>query len=120
METIVTRVQKVLQMEFSPREIRLESAGRGKVSGWIISKSFDELTDDERYQKVWRLLDAYLSKKDRDRILGFFTFTPLEEKMISDENFDILDTSSRKKSSSVRKKRANSDRKKSRTRQKRR
>jgi hypothetical protein len=116
----MTRVQKVLQMEFSPREIRLESAGRGKVSGWIISKSFDELTDEERSQKVWRLLDAYLSKKDRDRIFGFFTFTPLEEKMISDENFDILSASSKKKSSSARKKATNSGGRNSRSGQKRR
>jgi hypothetical protein len=120
METIMNRVQKILQMEFSPREIRLKSAGRGRVSGWIISKSFDDLTDDERYQKVWRLLDAYLSKKDRERIMGFFTFTPLEEKMISDENFDILSVSSKKKSSSDRKKTTNSGGRNSRSGQKRR
>jgi len=84
METIMTRVQKVLQKEFSPREIRLKPTGRGKLSGWIISKSFDELTDEQRYQKVWKLLDANLSEKDRHRILGFFVFTPREEKWIFD------------------------------------
>ena len=89
METIMTRVQKVLQKEFSSREIRLKPAGRGKLSGWIISKSFDELTDEQRYQKVWRLLEANLSEKDRHRILGFFVFTPLEEKWIFDgSNYD--------------------------------
>ena len=97
METVMTRIQKVLQKEFSPREIRLESAGRGKLSGWIISKSFEDLTEVERYQKVSKLFDAYLNEKDRNRILSFFTFTPLEEKMIFDENFDILAAPSRKK-----------------------
>lgn len=104
METIMTRVQKILRKEFSPREIRLESAGRGKLDGWIISKSFDVLTDEERQRKVWRLLETYLNEKDRNRILGFFTFTPLEEKMIFDENFNILEASSKKKDSTARKK----------------
>jgi stress-induced morphogen len=102
METVITRVQKALRKEFSPREIRLNYVGQGKFSGWIISKSFDELTDEQRHQKVWKLLEANLSEKDRNRILGFFTFTPLEEKMIFDENFDILKTSARKKPSSAR------------------
>jgi hypothetical protein len=48
METIITRVQKILQKEFSPREIRLKPAGRGKLSGWIISKSFEKLADHQR------------------------------------------------------------------------
>ena len=105
METVITRVQKALQQEFSPREIRLNYVGRGKFSGWVISKSFDELTDEERQQKVWKLIQAYLTEKDRHHILGFFTFTPLEKKMLFDENFDILEASSlKKKSSSVRKK----------------
>ncbi len=106
METIITRVQKVLQKEFSPLEIRVESAGRGKVDGWIISKSFDELNDDERYQKVWNLIKANLTERDRNRILGFFLFTPLEERMIVDENFDILKVGKKKKSSSTKKKTA--------------
>jgi len=104
METVITRVQKALQKEFAPREIRLEAAGRGKLNGWIISKSFEDLTEVERYQKVLKLFDAYLSAKDRNRIVGFFTFTPLEEKMIFDENFDVLAAPAREKASSVRKK----------------
>ena len=80
----MTRVQKVLQKEFSPREIRLKPAGRGKLSGWIISKSFDKLTNDQRYQKVWSLIDAHLSEKERNRIVGFFALTPLDEKWIFD------------------------------------
>jgi hypothetical protein len=40
METLMTRVQKILQKEFSRREIRLKSAGRGKIDGFIISKIF--------------------------------------------------------------------------------
>ncbi|MGH7450511.1 MAG: hypothetical protein ACRENG_04145 [bacterium] len=120
MEPIITRVQKALQKEFSPREIRLNSVGRGKFSGWIISKSFDELTDEERYQKVWKLIKANLTDKDRNRILGFFMFTPLEEKMLFDDNFDIFKASLMKKSSPAKKKTVTAKRKNGRLEQKRR
>jgi len=30
------------------------------------------------------LIDVHLNEKDRNRILGFFAFTPLEEKWIFD------------------------------------
>ncbi len=120
METIITRVQKVLRKEFSPREIRVESAGRGKVDGWIISKSFDALNDDERHKKVWDLIKANLTEKDRNRILGFFLFTPLEERMIFDENFDILEAGKKNKSSSAKKKTATAARKNGRAASKRR
>jgi len=39
MTTLMERVQKVLEKEFSPKEILLEPARRGMVDGWIISKS---------------------------------------------------------------------------------
>lgn len=120
METVITRVQKALRKEFSPHEIRLNYIGRGKFSGWIISKSFDEMTDEQRHQKVWKLLEAHLNEKDRNRILRFFTFTPLEEKMIFDENFDVLASSSKKKASSARKKTATAGRRNGRLGQKRR
>ena len=119
MEPIITRVQKALRKEFSPREIRLNHVGRGKYSGWIISKSFDALNDDERYEKVRKLVEAYLTEKDRNRILGFFLFTPLEEKMIFDENFDILQPK-KKKLSSQKKKAVASAKKNGRTAAKRR
>jgi len=48
MATLMTRVQKVLEKEFSPKEILLEPARRDMVDGWIISKSFDGLSDLER------------------------------------------------------------------------
>lgn len=114
METVIKRVQKALRREFSSREIRVESAGRGKVDGWIISKSFEGVKEAERYQKVWKLIEAALPEKDRNRILGFFLFTPLEEKMIFDENFDILANDRKRKASSAKKKTAPAKRKRAR------
>jgi hypothetical protein len=106
MENLMTRVQRILQKEFSPREIRLKSAGRGKIDGFIISKSFEKLTDEQRYQKVWNLIDAHLNEKDRNRILGFFIFTPLDEKWVFDGSFDEFEASLKKKSLAARKKAA--------------
>jgi len=88
METVKERVQKVLRREFSSNEIILQSAGGGMVGGWIISNSFEELNEAERQQKVWKLFNACLNEKDRHRIVGFLTFTPLEKRMAFDEDVD--------------------------------
>ena len=100
METVKERVQKVLRMEFSPNEIILQSAGAGMVGGWIISNSFEELNEAERQQKVWKLFDIFLNEKDRNRIVGFLTFTPLEKRMAFDES----ETAAKRSLSSKRKK----------------
>jgi hypothetical protein len=96
MENIMIRVHKALRKEFSPKEILLQSAGGGMVGGWIISKSFAKLTELERQQKVWKLFDAYLNEKDRRRIVGFLTFTPLEKKMAFDDDSDDFAVSSKR------------------------
>jgi len=88
MATLMERGQKVLEKDFSPKEILLEPAGRGMVDGWIISKSFDGFSSFERQQKIHKLLDEYFNGKDRRRILTIFTLTPLEKKIIIDENPD--------------------------------
>jgi len=86
MATLMERVQIVLEKEFSPKEILLESAGRGIVDGWIISKSFDGLSGLERQQKIHGLLNEHFNTQDRRRILTIFTLTPLEKKIIIDED----------------------------------
>jgi hypothetical protein len=91
------RVQKALQKEFSSKELLLQNAGGGMVGGWIISDSFEELTVEERQQKVWKLFEAFLNKQDRNRIVGFHTFTPLEKKLaFEDDDIDDLTVSSKK------------------------
>jgi stress-induced morphogen len=86
MATLMERVQEVLEKEFSPKEILLEPARRGMVDGWIISKSFDGLSDLERQKKIHGLLDKYFDGEDRRRILTIFALTPLEKKIIIDED----------------------------------
>ena len=98
METLMKRVQKILQKEFPRREIRLKAAGKGKLDGFIISKSFEKLTVKERQRKVWGLLETDLSEKDRNRVLGFFTLTPVDEKWIFDgSSYDKFEASLKKK-----------------------
>jgi acid stress-induced BolA-like protein IbaG/YrbA len=86
MATLMARVQKVLEKEFSPKEILLEPVGHGMVDGWVISKSFDGLSGLERQQKIHGLLDKYFNSEDRRRILTIFTLTPLEKRIIIDED----------------------------------
>jgi hypothetical protein len=110
METVMERVRKVLQKEFSAKEILLQNTGGGRVGGWIISTSFDGLDGMERQQKIWKLFGMYLNEKDRSRIVGFHTFTPLEKKMAFEDDFDDFRVPSKKKSSPARKKRTISGR----------
>jgi stress-induced morphogen len=102
METVMKRIQKALQKEFSPKGILLEDAGEGFVGGWIISKSFEGLDGMQRQKKVRNLFDKYLDEKDRTRLAVFLTFTPLEKKAIFDDDFNTFKASSKKKSLSVR------------------
>jgi len=88
METLMEHVRKALRREFLSKELLLQNAGGGMVGGWIISDSFDGLDGMKRQQKVWKLFDSYLNEKDRNRIVGFHTFTPLEKKMAFDDDFD--------------------------------
>jgi acid stress-induced BolA-like protein IbaG/YrbA len=104
MATLMERVQEVLEKEFLPKEILLEPAGRGMVDGWIISKSFDGLSDLARQQKIHELFAKYFNENERRRILTIFTLTPLEKRILIDEDPDGFELPSRKKSSSARKK----------------
>jgi len=104
MATLMERVQKVLEREFSPKEILLEPAGRGIVDGWIISKSFDGVSSLERQQKIYKLLDESFEEKERRHILTIFTLTPLEKRILIDEESAGLELPWKEKSSSAKKK----------------
>ena len=80
MTSPMTRIKKVLTKEFSPTGIRLERSPNGKISGWVISKSFEGQPAIDRQHRIWRLLDANLDPKDKERIVMIFTITPLERK----------------------------------------
>jgi hypothetical protein len=102
------RVRKVLRKEFAAREILLQNAGGGMVGGWIISDSFDGLDVMKRQQRIWKLFDSFLNEKDRNRIVGFHTFTPFEKKMAFDDDFEELAASPKKVSTSRMKKKTSS------------
>jgi hypothetical protein len=106
MARLIERVQRVLEEEFSPKEILLEPAGRGMVDGWIISKSFDGLSDLERQLKIHNLFAKYFTENERRRILTIFPLTPLEKRILIDEESDGYKLPSKKRSSSARRKTA--------------
>ncbi|MCI0614455.1 hypothetical protein L0244_15825 [bacterium] len=96
MENLIERVRKVLRKEFLSKELLLQNAGGGMVGGWIISDSFDGLDVMKRQQRIWKLFDSYLNEKDRNRIVGFHTVTPLEKKMAFDDDSDDFTASSKR------------------------
>lgn len=110
MATLMDRVQKVLEKEFSAKEILLEPAGRGMVDGWIISKSFDGLSEMERQQKIHQLFAKSFDEKERRRILTIFTLTPLEKKILIDEESPGMGFPSKKKAFSAKTKTATAGR----------
>ena len=79
------RVKKVLAKEFSPKGIKLERTKSGRISGWLISKSFEGQAAVDRQQRLWKLLDKHLDPEDNARIVGIFTVTPLEHKMLFED-----------------------------------
>jgi len=90
MENLIERVRKVLRKEFLSRELLMQNARGGMIGGWIISDSFTGLDVMKRQQRIWKLFESYLNEKDRNRIVGFHTFTPLEKKMAFDDDLDEL------------------------------
>lgn len=82
------RFQKVLEKEFWPRKILLESGRDGSVWGHIISKSFDDQNTEKRLQRIWKLCDKYLDEEDRSRLGLIMPLTPLEKRMLIDDEDD--------------------------------
>jgi len=101
METLKTHVQRVLRQELSPKAIFLYSLENGIVGGWVASKAFDGLSDGERVQKLLKLFEKYFNAKSRRRIGAILPFTPLEKKILIDEEDGKEFTRLKKKASLV-------------------
>jgi acid stress-induced BolA-like protein IbaG/YrbA len=86
MATPMMRIKKALEKEFSSKEIKLERTKGGRISGWVISESFENLAEVDRFQKIWKVLDKYLDPEDHSRVLSIFAMTPYERKTM-DENW---------------------------------
>ncbi len=81
----ITRIKKALEREFAPREIQLERTKNGRVTGWITSASFDGQSEIERMQRILKLFNEYLSSDDRSRISAIWPITPLERKVLLED-----------------------------------
>lgn len=78
MATSMNRIKKALTREFSPESIKLSRTKSGRISGWIISRSFEGQSTLDRQHRIWQLLDEQLEMEDNARIIGIFAVTPLE------------------------------------------
>ena len=85
MATLITRVKKVLENEFTSREIALERTQSGKVTGWVTSDSFDGQSEFERMQRIFKLLNEHLSTKDREHVSVIWPITRLERKVLLED-----------------------------------
>ena len=43
----------------------------------------------DRQQRLWKLLDRYLDPEDNARIVGILTVTPLEHKMLFEDETEM-------------------------------
>jgi len=84
MVTTMTRIKKALEKEFSSQAIKLDRAKGGRITGWVISDSFENQSEVDRFQRIWKLLDKYLVGEDHSRISIIFGVTPLEQKRLEE------------------------------------
>ena len=59
-------------------KFELESIPKGKVGGFVISRTFFGMSQLDRQNLVWDYLDAKLPKEKRMRIVTLVTLTPGE------------------------------------------
>ncbi len=78
MDAIAHKVKNILTNYFAEDEIKLDNEPNGRVSGFIVSKKFLGMDDLKRQVLISGLLRNNISKQERERILGFFPFTPEE------------------------------------------
>jgi stress-induced morphogen len=84
MATTITRIKKALEKEFSPKEIKLDRTKGGRITGWVISDSFEGQPEVDRFHRIWKLLDKYLAGEDHSQISIIFGVTPREQKRLEE------------------------------------
>jgi stress-induced morphogen len=84
MATTMTRIKKALEKEFSPKEIKLDRTKGERITGWVISDSFEGQPEVDRFHRIWKLLDKYLAGDDHGQISIIFGVTPLEQKRLEE------------------------------------
>lgn len=68
----------ILQIGLKDPTVELEVAPNGRIGGYIISDSFEELPQLERQRKIWDFLKQSLDRDKQLGIISLLTLTPAE------------------------------------------
>jgi acid stress-induced BolA-like protein IbaG/YrbA len=75
----IAEIEKVFErLGLEKLEIDMEESGSGKIVGFVVSKSFEGMSQTERQNYVWDHLEKELSEEQHKRIRVIITMTPEE------------------------------------------
>jgi stress-induced morphogen len=80
MDSVMERVTSTLteKLKFSAEELHLESTSSGAVGGHIVSPRFKGMSQLDRQDLLWRVLEKELPADVAVRIVAILTVTPEE------------------------------------------
>ena len=79
MEQAVEQVDALLRRKFPNATTELElSPGSSKVTGLLIWDGFEGEEQMDRQDRVWKVIQAHLTPKQRQHVSAIFTVTPTE------------------------------------------
>ena len=77
------KVAKVLREALGKKAvIRLKIVPPDRVGGTVLSASFETESPSERQDRIWKSLDAHLTREERGRIVFIVTDTPVEYEVL--------------------------------------
>jgi len=75
----IEEIKKVFEkLELEELEIDIEESGSGKIGGFIVSKSFEGMSQIDRQNYIWDYLEKQLSEEKHKKIRAILTLTPAE------------------------------------------
>jgi len=73
------KVERALRRALGKKaDIRLEIVPPDRIGGTVLSASFETESPSERQDRIWKSLDAHLTREERGRIVFIVTDTPVE------------------------------------------
>jgi acid stress-induced BolA-like protein IbaG/YrbA len=75
----IEEIKKVFEkLGLEELEIDIEESGSGKIGGFIVSKSFEGMSQIDRQNYIWDYLEKQLSEEKHKKIRAILTLTPAE------------------------------------------
>ncbi len=75
----IEEIKKVFEkLGLKELEMDIEESDSGKIGGFIVSKSFEGMSQIDRQNYIWDYLEKQLSEEKHKKIRAILTFTPAE------------------------------------------